>query len=120
MLHAISTVAVLVIFAGLWFRKRDRRLHKRLMLSAFAIDVGLVLYIELTARAVEQVDRDMGGLLAFHVAVSVGAVLLYLVMFALGWRLDRGHEGARAWHRNCGVAFVALRLTNYVTSYVVV
>ncbi len=119
MLHVFSTVVVLAIFAGLWYRKRDRRMHKRLMIGAFVVDLALVLYIEVTAQAVEQVGGDMSPLLLFHVIVSTGAFLLYFVMFALGRRLDAGREEARAAHRNVGILFLLLRLTNYVTSYFV-
>jgi len=119
MLHVISTAAVLAIFAGLWFRTRDRRTHKRLMIGAFITDLLTAAYIEITTHVVEQVAREMSSLMLFHVVVSVGFIVLYFVMFALGRRLDAGREEARSAHRNIGILFLLLRLANYVTSYFV-
>ncbi len=119
MLHVISTAAMLAIFVGLWIRTRNRRMHKRLMIGAFITDLLLAAYIELTTQAVEQVAREMSPLMLFHVIVSVGFIVLYFVMFALGRRLDAGREEARSAHRNIGMLFLLLRLANYVTSYFV-
>ncbi len=134
MLHAISTLVLLMLAVGIYFRRR-REIHMKLMTSAFAIDLALVLYIELTRHAVETVATQTKPLLWFHATVSTSVLVLYVVMFALGRRLAAapaanavtsagpiatGHlSQTRNLHRNLGMAFCALRVLNYVTAFMV-
>jgi uncharacterized membrane protein YozB (DUF420 family) len=115
---AAATLALLLIGAGILFR-RDRHLHVPLIITAFAIDLTLVLYVELSKHAVESVLRRGGALLWFHALVSALMFVLYLVQIALGLRILRGNTLTRRTHRRVGVAFVCLRLINYVTSFMV-
>ena len=118
MLHGISTLALILIFAGVYFRKK-RALHMSLLLSAFVIDVLLVLYIELTRHAVEKVVSNSGPLLWFHVFVSVVALGLYVFQVRLGYLLYRGIQASRGLHIKCGMAFILFRVMNYITSFMV-
>ncbi|MCH8268460.1 MAG: hypothetical protein IH846_13160, partial [Acidobacteria bacterium] len=47
MLHIASTLVLVLIVAGLYNRRRPQW-HLRFMLSAFVVDLMLVLYIEAT------------------------------------------------------------------------
>src|SRR5271156_699953 len=119
MLHLASTGVLLLIAAGLWFRKRNPRIHLRLMSTAFAADVLLVLYIEVTRHAVEKVASHARPLLWFHAGVSVAVLLCYVLMILLGRPMLSGRYETRALHRTVGMALVTLRGLNYVTSFMV-
>ena len=119
-LHLVSTVVLVLIATGLWFRKRDTQIHLRLMISAFAIDLLLVLYIEITRHAVEKVASQVRPLLWFHAGVSVAVLICYVLMIVLGRPMLRGKYETQKLHRTIGIVFVVLRSLNYVTSYIVV
>lgn len=124
MLIAVSTCVLILIAVGLAFRRRPR-VHVPCMLAAFALDVGLVLYIELSRHAIETVGSMIQkpfpqGLLLFHVAMSILTLVLYVIMLRLGLGLLKGRESARLPHRHLGSAFVVCRLANYISSFFVV
>jgi hypothetical protein len=119
MLHIASTAVLLLITAGLWFRKRKPSVHLRLMISALIVDVLLVLYIELSRHAVEKVANHVSPILWFHAGVSIGVLVCYALMILLGRPMLSGKYETRSLHRAVGITFVALRIVNYVTSYMV-
>lgn len=118
MTYVISFIVLVIIGLGIWQRK-NRKVHYSLMTLACIIDVGLVLWIELNRGAVDKAIHSSGALLTFHVAVSVGALLLYFVQFYLGFKILRGNLVTIKTHKVCGITFVVLRLTNFITSFMV-
>jgi uncharacterized membrane protein YozB (DUF420 family) len=123
MLIAVSTLVLIIIATGFTFR-HQRKTHIPCMLTAFAIDLGLVLYIELTRHAIKSVSQAVQhplphGLLLFHVTMSVFVLILYVVMLSLGVQLLKGQETKRISHRNLGYTFILCRLANYATSFFV-
>lgn len=114
----LSTLVLLLIGIGLKYRKVNR-IHIPVMITAFVIDLGMVLYLELNRAAVEQVVSGVEGLLLFHVIVSSLVVVLYLALFATGFRLFKRVTVSPKLHRTLAMAFVLGRLINYVTSYFV-
>ncbi len=119
MLHLASSLVVVLLAVGLWFRHRRPQLHLRLMISAFVLDLLLVLYIEISRHAVEKVVARVSPLLWFHAGVSAGVLLCYVAMILLGRGVLAGQSRSRKWHFVVGLTFVALRSLNYVTSYMV-
>jgi len=119
MLHLASTAVLILIATGLWFRKRNPQVHLRLMLTAFAADVLLVLYIESTRHAVEKVVAHVRPLIWFHAGVSLGVLVCYVMMILLGRPMLAGRYETRTLHRAVGITFVVLRGLNYVTSFMV-
>ncbi len=118
-LHLASTMVLLLIVCGLWYRKRDSRIHLRLMITAFVCDVLLVLYIEVTRHAVETVVARVRPLIWFHAGVSLAVLACYVAMILLGRPMLAGRYETRKMHLAVGIAFVVLRSLNYVTSYMV-
>lgn len=110
---------MVILAAGLAMRRR-RSVHWKLMATAFAIDVALVLIIELSRGAVETSMATTSPLMLFHIAVSIGTLAGYGVLIYLGRRLFRGDETARVWHWRAATVFVVMRTLNYVTSFMVV
>ncbi len=119
MLCLISACVLLLIGCGLYVRKRNHRLHYSLMLAAFAIDLSLVLYLELLRGAVEKVASSGSSLLWFHAGISAAALLCYPALIFLGAGLLRGREANRRWHRSVGLIFCVLRMLNFATSFAV-
>jgi len=123
--HLVSTLVVIALVAGVALR-RHRRIHPRIMIGAFLTDLGLLVWIELHHHALRQAAEATGlieadvanrGMLLFHIWVSTLMLVLYAVLIVLGIRLLRGNESVRRYHRGCAVAFLMLRFTNYVTSF---
>ncbi len=119
MLHLLSTLVLLLIVVGVWYRKRTR-VHLRFMLAAFIIDLSLVIYIEATRHAVNKVVNHTGALLWFHVLVSVAVLVAYVAQIQLGRLILNGFVASRDLHIRMGLTFCALRLINYVTSFMIV
>ena len=113
-LKIISFGVCLIILIGLAYR-HNRRVHPKLMMSAFVIDVAMVLYIELTRHAVNTALHPPHPFVMIHVAISVTVMILYLVQIGLGIRLMKGRGTSRV-HGRIGWLFVGLRLANFITS----
>jgi hypothetical protein len=117
--HLVSTLVLVLIGLGLSLRKQPRR-HALCMRLAFAIDLTLVLYLEVARQAVETAIAGGGGwLLPLHVTVSVLAALGWGLQLWLGQRLLRGQTVLRVRHIQVGLFFLAARLVNYITSFYV-
>lgn len=119
MLHVLSSMVFVLILAGVYFRRRRPDLHTRLMTAAFACDVSLVLYIELSRQAIETVVGNGTGLIWFHATISTLVLLAYVAQFALGRRMRAGIDTPRRVHALLGIVFVTLRSLNYATSFLV-
>jgi uncharacterized membrane protein YozB (DUF420 family) len=117
--HVASALVLVVIATGLWFRKRRPVVHRALMIAAFAADLSLVIYIEVTRHAVEKVVSRVQAVLWLHAAISLAVLACYTAMIRLGWRLRQGEEKARPSHRVLGIAFLVFRTLNFVTSFLV-
>ena len=117
--HLVSLFALLLIAQGLRVR-RDRRLHARWMLSAFAVDMALVLYIELSRGAVEQaLDPRISGILQIHIAFSTLAAIGWFCLVILGVLMLRGRRHLRPWHLRIAALFLLARLGNFITSFMI-
>ena len=116
MLHIASTIVLILIVAGVLTRKTPR-IHLRFMITAFVVDFALVLYIEATRHAVEQVVAGPSPLLWFHVGVSLLVLMAYIRQIMLGRRMLAGVLTNRSTHIATGIAFCSLRSLNYITSF---
>lgn len=121
MLILVSTLALILIGLGWKFRRRVE-IHIPLMMSAFATDIGLLLYIEWQRHALETLAREAQApvhhpLLVFHVTFSVLTLLLYLAQLTTGILLIRGNPVKRTLHRRIGYCFLFCRLMNYGSSF---
>ena len=97
--------------------RKTPRIHLRFMVTAFLVDLSLVIYIELTRHAVEKVVGGPGALIWFHAGVSTLVLAAYIGQIVLGRRMLAGVTATRQTHIALGVAFCTLRLLNYITSF---
>jgi hypothetical protein len=119
MLHLISTLVLVIVAVGFWLRRRRNAIHIRLMISAFLIDLCLLVYIEYSRHAVQKVVASTHPVVWFHATVSVVVLLCYVLMIHLGRGVLAGNPTARKRHQMLGIVFVILRSLNYITSYLV-
>ena len=98
--------------------RKNRALHIKVMTTAFIMDVSLVLMIEIQRHAVEKVITEhLKPLLLFHVIVSLLVVVGYIWQIVYGRKILSAVPNARIIHMYSGIIFMVLRLTNYVTSF---
>ncbi len=91
-----------------------------LNLSAFFIDLSLVLAIEIRRHAIEHImARQVSSLTLFHAGISLIMLILYGVMAYLGFQIAKGTPWARQYHRYGAFLFASFKLTNYITSFFV-
>lgn len=117
----VSTLVLIIIAAGLFFRK-DPKKHIPLMLTAFIIDVSLVLVIEFQRHAVEAVVENVvkspSAFVIFHASISLLVIIMYIALTWTGTTIYK--HGARhllKLHRAFAAIFIILRLINYITSF---
>lgn len=113
----VATGIVLMLAVGLAMR-RNRKVHPPLMGLCFVLDLGLVLYLELTRGAVNTAVTTDSRILTFHVAVAVATIVLYLVLVPSGYKLLKG-GGNRGLHRKAALAFVVCRVLTYLTAFLI-
>lgn len=115
-LRLISIFVCALILVGVMVRKK-KKIHIPIMITAFLIDLSLVLYIEITRDAIASAQAKMGPLMIVHICLSVLALSLYIVQFITGIQNARGKYSA--WHRKIPMVFVGSRLGNLVTSFMI-
>ncbi len=115
MLLGLSTFVIVLIAIGIAQRK-NTKVHYPIMVTAFLLDLGMVLYIEITREAIKTVGSSVSGFVWFHATISTIVLVLYIVQFCIGRSIMKGNVVKKSTHRNIGILFVVLRLTNYFTS----
>lgn len=115
-LKIASIFIVLLLFYGFSQRRRPS-VHIPVMVGAFALDMLLVLYIELNRHAVEQAIGPTVPIMKVHLFFSFGTVILYVVQIVGG--ILRSRTGGAPWHKQAGYAFLLFRVGNLVTSFLI-
>ncbi len=115
-LKILSITACALLVTGYLNRKR-RGIHIPLVVSAFVIDMAIVLYIEISRGALEAAQAKMGPLMIVHITLSVITILLYFGQIVTGIRKLRGKPSA--WHGVGGRLLLLFRFGNLVTSFLV-
>lgn len=91
MIQLLSCLVYAILLLGFALR-RQKNYHAPIMLTAFACDLSLVLYIELTRAAIHTALHPPAAFVSFHVAVSVLTVALYFFQAAYGLRMYRASK----------------------------
>jgi hypothetical protein len=128
MLHVLypvlATVAFALLLTGFALRKRGKLRHAWLMGSGMAIDLTLVLTLEITRNAIATALGTLTLYQQIHVGSSTLAVFLYIPVFVLGLKRLRAPSTAnialRAWHEKLGYAALALRAVGFAFMFSIV
>jgi uncharacterized membrane protein YozB (DUF420 family) len=118
-----STMVLLLIAFGL-INRHKRKIHVPVMATAFAIDLSLVLVIEIQRQAIENiVINQHNSFTWFHVIISTIVLVLYIVLAVTGYKMSKLVSGPMFYqtqlvqtHKITSIVFIVLRLTNYMTS----
>lgn len=111
----VATLGWVLLVLG-WAARRDRRRHLALVIPGMAVDLGLVLYLEVTRSVIEKTVTETYTLAQqIHIGTSTAAVVLYLPTIALGatLALGRGGPAMRKWHLRCAVPALVLRTIGF-------
>jgi hypothetical protein len=88
------------------------------MVAAFLVDLGLVLYIEISRYAMEEVvSTNHGMVLWFHAPVSTLGLAAYVGQITLARLLLAVMGASRRMHIVTGVSLCGLRILNRLTSF---
>ena len=117
---AVATVGWVLLVLGWWFRK-DRKRHLSCVIPGMALDLGLVLWLEVARSVIERTVSTTYALHEqIHIGASTAAVLLYIPTIVLGILLIRGGGPAvRMWHKRCAVPALVLRTIGFAFMWTV-
>lgn len=114
MLNDLLATLAFGLLVGAWTLRRRRSLHVPLALAGLALDLALVVYLEVSRSVVEKtMTEDFSALRWVHIWTSTLAVLLYLPTLWYGFRLLRGDESVRPRHKRFAVAALLLRTVGF-------
>lgn len=115
-----STIIILLIYFGI-YRRRNRQIHIKIMISAIILDILLILQIELTRKAIATALKPATNslILNIHITIAVITVILYGLVIFTGRKLLNGENEIRGKHKFLGTSTVTLRTLTYITSYLV-
>lgn len=110
----LATIAWVLLAAG-WTQRRRRVRHVPLVLAGIALDLAMVVYLELDRSVVEAVAGSVGhasfsAVRWAHIVTSTVAVVLYLPTLWYGFRMLRGDTTPRTRKLHGVVANAALVL----------
>jgi len=116
-----STLIVLLMFYGIYHRK-NRYKHIRTMKLCIIWDLLLIVQIELTRGAIVKASKALTNpaILNIHVSLAIATVLLYIVMLYTGTKLKNNNESIRPIHRFFGLTTLTVRLSTFITSFLVI
>lgn len=113
-----SSAVFALVLVGVSFRRRPK-IHIPIMLSAFALDLGSVVFLQIQRRAVQKAASKPTPILLVHISFALASLILYAAMTATGTRLARTGQG-RGTHRVLAAIFLVCRAGTWVTSFFVV
>lgn len=116
---SLATIAFALLLAGFTQRFRRVGLHAALMSAGMALDLTLVLALEVTKGAVATaLEHQLTAVQGVHVAASALAVALYVPVFAMGfvrlYRASAANVALRVWHRRLGYVALFFRAVGFL------
>ena len=121
-LHAANVGIFLLCVVGAALH-HNRRLHVRLMLLAFVLDIGLLLAVELTDSAVGQAMQGMSDgapmIMWIHIAFALGGLIMWGVQIWNGRKVLKGDYSVLKRHALGAKIFMVMRLGNVITAFMV-
>jgi len=112
--NLLATLAFALLVAG-WSQRRRRDRHVPLVLSGMALDLAMVVWLEISRGVVEEVagaapHAPFPTIRWVHIASSTLAVALYFPTFWFGLRMLRGATDPAVRKRHAVFATLALLL----------
>ncbi|MAG56830.1 MAG: hypothetical protein CMJ83_11105 [Planctomycetes bacterium] len=126
LLNSLNTAIFTLICAGAAMHRR-RDLHVKIMMIAFALDIGLLLAVEFSnaaiaaaLRTVSDSSSDARILTWVHVTFAVGGLVMWFAQIVVGRKiLKQGRTELLPKHVLNARIFLVLRLGNVVTAWMI-
>lgn len=118
---AVAVVGWVLLVLG-WIFRRNRTLHLRMVIPGMAVDLGLVLYLEITRSVIARtVTVEYTAYQWTHIVASAAATFLYIPVIVLGVKLIRRTASpvARAWHVKLALLALAFRTVGFAFMWAV-
>ena len=114
---AFAGLTYLILLFGL-INKKNKYWHVRLMSTAIVFDFLLVLLLEVQRHAIETtVANELTNLQRAHIYCSTLAILFYIPVTILGFRLYKGLSSSRTWHLRLGGLAFLFRTIGFVMMF---
>lgn len=115
-----STFIVILLLAGLYFRKNKIK-HVKLMLFAMTWDFALVFQIIWHRPVFSKTLAypELGAALKIHIILAILTLVGYGFILFLGRALMLGKLHLRKTHIRLGLSVLILRLCTFVTSFII-
>lgn len=109
------------------FQHHRRTFHVRMMSACFALDILLLIAVELRQKAVEKALERAAGtdpvasnwILWIHIAFSAAALVLWVCQIVSGRRILQGRMERLPAHAKLARYFLLVRFGNLVTAFMV-
>ena len=113
-----SAGILLLMMVGVALRRTPSK-HVRIMATAIAWDILLILQIELSRGAIAKASKVVTNttILNVHVTIAVLCVVLYAIMVFTGRKMLMGETAWRGKHRFFGMLTLFMRLLTFATSF---
>ena len=111
----IASIAWILLVSG-YLLRRHRQSHVRLVSSAIALDVALVLFLQVTRGAVQTaLSFKLAVLQQIHIGFSTCALLLYIPVVVWGLKLlnNKATPQERVLHKRVATAALILRTLGF-------
>lgn len=115
----IATAAWLFLVLG-YVKRKNRFYHVLLMLLGLSTDICMVLYLQITRGALQKaVELSLTPLQQSHVVTSTVALVLYVPVIFLGFRLLTGNfsSGLKRMHVRLAVTALVFRSIGFVLMF---
>lgn len=96
------------------FLKRRHPLHMMWMTFGFAMDVALLLFIELGRNATGQLFAPMGMWLLIHIVIATILIPWYPMLLYSGGMVSAGKP--KTFHKTIAITFFVLRFLLWITA----
>ena len=114
----ISFACLILLMVGIALR-RDRSKHPKIMVAAFVLDLGLVLYLELTRGAIDRASQLASQILTIHVGFAVATLVFNVALLVTGYRIYSGKSAGLTTHRRLAWVFMICRIATFLTAFVI-
>ncbi|MDC1142215.1 hypothetical protein OAU50_03920 [Planctomycetota bacterium] len=98
--------------------KKRHALHMSWMTLGFALDLGLLLFIELDRAAIKAALGPMDVWLGIHILIALVLIVLYPMTLWSGAKVTAGMPVAK--HKRLAMVFLVLRFLLAVTAFLAV
>lgn len=116
--QAQSALILALMFYGASIAKQ-RSKHIKVMGTAIAWDLLLILQIELTRSAIDKAMKVVENPLALqiHLFFAVSTVVLYGIMVFTGRKVYKGNNALKGLHKKFGITTLVFRVLTFATSF---